>query len=166
MSPPPGDGTILGPDGRPIRSARPRGGAGAGVSGGGGSGAGAPGSGAGGADAGTPGSGGEDADAEGHAQHGHLRHEHEHEHGHEHDVPAPSLTVHVFHLASQVAMALGEAENPLTGQRETDLRAARFLIDVVAMLEEKTRGNRTPEEDEYLGSVLTNLRMAYVKKSG
>jgi len=80
-------------------------------------------------------------------------------------LPEPTLIVHVFHLASQVGMALGETENPLTGKRDTDLRAARFLIDTLAMLEEKTRGNRTAEEDEYVAGVLTNLRMAYVRKS-
>jgi hypothetical protein len=80
-------------------------------------------------------------------------------------VPEASLQVHVFHLASQVGMALGETENPLSGKREKDLRTARFLIDVIAMLDEKTRGNRSPEEDEYLTGVLTNLRMAYVSKS-
>jgi hypothetical protein len=84
----------------------------------------------------------------------------------EHALPEPTLTVHVFHLASQVAMALGEVEHPLSGKRETDLRAAHFMIDTIAMLEEKTRGNRTPEEDEYLSGVLGNLRMAYVSKSG
>ena len=80
-------------------------------------------------------------------------------------IPEASLQIHVFHLASQVGMALGETENPLTGKREKDLRTARFLIDVIAMLEDKTRGNRTTEEDEYLTGVLTNLRMAYVSKS-
>ena len=84
----------------------------------------------------------------------------------ERTLPEPSLIVHVFHLAAQVGMALGEQENPISGKRETDLRAARFLIDTIAMLEQKTRGNRTPEEDEYLGGVLANLRMAFVRKGG
>jgi len=84
----------------------------------------------------------------------------------ERPLPEPTLIVHVFHLASQVGMALGETENPVTGTRDTDLRAARFLIDTLAMLEQKTRGNRTPEEEEYVAGVLTNLRMAFVRKSG
>jgi hypothetical protein len=81
-------------------------------------------------------------------------------------LPEPTFIVHVFHLASQVGMALGETENPLTRKRETDLRAARFLIDTLAMLEEKTRGNRTGEEDEYIAGVLANLKLVYVRKSG
>jgi Domain of unknown function (DUF1844) len=86
--------------------------------------------------------------------------------GGERAMPEPTLIVHVFHLASQVGMALGETENPVTGKKETDLRAARFLIDTLAMLEEKTRGNRTPDEEEYVAGVLGNLRIAYVRKSG
>lgn len=81
-------------------------------------------------------------------------------------MPEPTLILHVFTLAAQVGVALGETENPVTHQRGTDLRAARFLIDTLAMLEEKTRGNRTSEEDEYLAGVLANLRMAFVRRSG
>ena len=75
------------------------------------------------------------------------------------------LQTHLFHLASQVSMALGEIENPVTKKREVDLPTARFLIDTIAMIDEKTAGNRTPEEDEYVSGVLTNLRMAYVNKA-
>jgi hypothetical protein len=81
-------------------------------------------------------------------------------------MPEPTLILHVFTLAAQVGVALGETENPVTHARETDLRAARFLIDTLAMLEDKTRGNRTAEEDEYLAGVLANLRMAFVRRSG
>jgi hypothetical protein len=80
-------------------------------------------------------------------------------------MPEVSFNLHVFHLASQVGIALGETENPLSGERSVDLAVARFLIDTLAMLEEKTRGNRTPEEELYMQGVLTNLRMAYVSKS-
>ena len=84
----------------------------------------------------------------------------------ERELPEPTLIVHVFHLAAQVGMALGEQENPVTGTKETDLRAARFLIDTLSMLEVKTRGNRTADEDEYVAGVLANLRMAFVRKGG
>lgn len=84
----------------------------------------------------------------------------------ERQLPEPTLIVHVFHLAAQVGMALGETENPVTGTKATDLRAARFLIDTLAMIEVKTRGNRDADEDEYLSGVLANLRMAYVRKGG
>jgi len=79
--------------------------------------------------------------------------------------PEASFTRHLFDLAQQVAIALGEVENPITKTRDVHLPAARFLIDTIAMLEEKTRGNRTPEEDSYVQGVLGNLRVAYVSKS-
>ena len=80
-------------------------------------------------------------------------------------MPEVSFNLHVFHLASQVGIALGETENPVTGGRTVDLAVARFLIDTLAMLEEKTRGNRTQDEELYMQGVLTNLRMAFVSKS-
>ncbi|HVQ27755.1 MAG TPA: DUF1844 domain-containing protein [Planctomycetota bacterium] len=85
--------------------------------------------------------------------------------GEERQMPEVSFNLHVFHLASQVGIALGETENPLSGERSVDLAVARFLIDTLAMLEEKTRGNRTQEEELYMQGVLTNLRMAFVSKS-
>ncbi len=81
------------------------------------------------------------------------------------EFPDASLVRHVFDLAQQVAIALGEVENPITKSKEPNLPAARYLIDVVAMLEEKTRGNRDEEEETYITQVLPALKMGYVKKS-
>ncbi|MCB9898146.1 MAG: DUF1844 domain-containing protein [Planctomycetes bacterium] len=80
-------------------------------------------------------------------------------------LPKPDLLRHLFELAQQVSIALGDTENPLTRKREANLPVARYLIDTIAMLDEKTAGNRTDEEDQYLSGVLTNLRMAYVQKT-
>ncbi len=81
------------------------------------------------------------------------------------EFPEANLTRHVFDLAQQVAIALGEVENPLTNKREQNLPAASYVIDILAMLEEKTRGNRTDEEEQFVSGVLSNLRMAFVAKS-
>lgn len=78
-------------------------------------------------------------------------------------MPPASFQTHVYHLASQVAMALGQVENPVTKERNKDLRAAQFLIDTIAMLEDKTRGNLSDDEAQYISGVLTNLRMEFVK---
>ncbi len=78
-------------------------------------------------------------------------------------MPAATFQTHIYHLASQVSMALGHVENPVTKERNKDLRAAQFLIDTIAMLEDKTRGNLDSEEAQYISGVLTNLRMEYVK---
>jgi hypothetical protein len=71
---------------------------------------------------------------------------------------------------SPPAGAEGEQE-PLTPEqikRRTDsgLASAQRLIDTLAMLEEKTKGNLTAEEGEYLQAALTELRMGYVRASG
>ena len=81
------------------------------------------------------------------------------------DFPEASLTRHLFDLAQQVAIALGEVENPITKSREPNLPAARYLIDVVTMLEEKTRGQRTEDEETYVSQLLPALKMGYVNKS-
>lgn len=71
----------------------------------------------------------------------------------------------VFSLGSSVLMHLGEAPNPETGKVEKNLTLARQTIDVLAMLQEKTRGNLTPEEDRFLGTLLYDLRLRFVEAS-
>ena len=60
---------------------------------------------------------------------------------------------------------LGQLPDPITGQPQTDLDQARFTIDLLAMLKEKTEGNRTPEESALLDEILSTLRMTYVRLS-
>jgi hypothetical protein len=64
------------------------------------------------------------------------------------------------------AMAnLGQAPDPVTGRPHIDLDQARFAIDLLAMLQEKTRGNRTPDEGAVLEEMLSTLRMGFVRLS-
>lgn len=64
------------------------------------------------------------------------------------------------------AMAnLGQAPDPTTGRPHVDLEQARFAIDLLAMLQDKTRGNRTPDETAVLDEMLTTLRMGFVRLS-
>lgn len=79
--------------------------------------------------------------------------------------PRPDLLRHLFELAQQVSIALGETVHPITNKREVNLAAARYLIDTLDMLGEKTAGNRTDEEEQYLTGVLTNLRLSYARKA-
>jgi len=72
----------------------------------------------------------------------------------------------VADLAFQVSVHLGLVENPVSGKVEKDLDAARRALDVLAMLEEKTRGNLDEMEAGYLTEVLYSLRMEYVKTKG
>jgi Domain of unknown function (DUF1844) len=64
------------------------------------------------------------------------------------------------------AMAnLGQAPDPATGRPHIDLEQARFTIDLLAVLQDKTRGNRTPDESAVLEEMLSTLRMGFVRLS-
>ena len=65
----------------------------------------------------------------------------------------------------QASIALGHMANPATGKTEPDPAQAKFLIDTLGMLQEKTKGNLTPEETNLLENLLYELRMQYVSKS-
>jgi hypothetical protein len=73
------------------------------------------------------------------------------------------MQVFMAGLYTQTLMALGELENPLTGEKRRNADEAAMLIDTIAMLQAKTRGNLTPEESSYVQNVLTDLRMRYVR---
>ena len=62
-------------------------------------------------------------------------------------------------------MALGEVENPATKKKETSVDHARYIIDIAGTLEEKTKNNLTPQEQEALSHILYELRMRYLEKS-
>lgn len=82
--------------------------------------------------------------------------------GDEPDVPPvpTDLSGLVVMLASQASLLMGGAP----GEDGPDLEGARAFIDLLEMLQEKTRGNRTPDEDRLLQEVLYQLRMAFVSR--
>ncbi len=65
-------------------------------------------------------------------------------------------------IASNAASSLGMMEHPVTGKREVDLELGKHWIDVLGMLEQKTRGNLLPQEQQILEGLLADLRMQYV----
>ena len=67
-------------------------------------------------------------------------------------------------LATQALVNLGEMENPFTKKRETDLPEAQFHIDMLEILQTKTKGNLSPDEARMLDALLFDLRMRYVQK--
>lgn len=88
-------------------------------------------------------------------------------HGMKSDGTAPpaSLLTLLHMLGIQAMVALGEIPNPVDPEKRTDLRQARWLIDTVHVLLQKTRGNATPEETGALTSVIEELEEAYAKKA-
>jgi hypothetical protein len=69
-------------------------------------------------------------------------------------------------LGSQAFMHLGDIPNPMTQQREKDLPAAKQMIDLLGLLETKTKGNLTGDEERLLRQLLTDLRLRYVRETG
>lgn len=77
-------------------------------------------------------------------------------------LPEPDVKSFIAGLCTQALMALGEIENPITGERNRDLADASYLIDVVAMLQGKMQGNLAADEEQFIQSMLTDLRLRYV----
>ena len=75
------------------------------------------------------------------------------------DVPLPGGDFRLFvqKLGYQALIALGVLDNPVTGERTANPEGARTVLDDLAMLAEKTRGNLTDEEDAHLRQVLEQL---------
>jgi hypothetical protein len=77
------------------------------------------------------------------------------------DDPASFLSL-IMSLASNAAASLGMMPHPVTGETGVDLKTAKHWIDILGMLEQKTRGNLDQQEDQVLEGLLADLRMQYV----
>ena len=83
----------------------------------------------------------------------------------EHDasgLPAVDFHTFVLSLGSSALLHLGELEHPEGGPAEKDLPLAKHTIDILSMLEEKTKGNLTSAEEKLMQSLLYDLRLRYV----
>ncbi len=65
-------------------------------------------------------------------------------------------------MASSAVLALGLDKNPQTGEYEKDLDVARFNIDMLNLLKEKTKNNLDKDEQQFLDSVVSDLQMKFV----
>jgi uncharacterized protein DUF1844 len=85
------------------------------------------------------------------------------EHEHEHDAQVTFIGF-VLSLAHTAAFHFGDVPDPATGKNgDANLGAAKQLIDILALLEEKTRGNLSAEERQLLEQLVYELRMRYVE---
>ena len=80
-------------------------------------------------------------------------------------LPAVDFHTFVLSLGSSALLHLGELEHPDAGAAEKDLPLAKHTIDILAMLQAKTRGNLTPAEEKLIDSLLYDLRLRYVNAS-
>jgi hypothetical protein len=76
-----------------------------------------------------------------------------------------SFLAFVLSLAHTAAVHFGDLPDPASGAAEANLPAAQQMIDILALIEEKTRGNLTAEERQVLEQVLFELRLRFVEAS-
>jgi Domain of unknown function (DUF1844) len=80
-------------------------------------------------------------------------------------LPGVDFSTFVLSLSHSALMDLGQAPHPETGSVEKTLPLARQTIDLLAMLEDKTKGNLSGDEERLLTQILFDLRMRYVELS-
>ena len=76
---------------------------------------------------------------------------------------SPDFLTLVESLASQALFFMGAMPDPVTGQAQEDLPQAQATIDLLDVLEEKTKGNLTPEEQAAFRQILDEVRMTFVR---
>ena len=80
-------------------------------------------------------------------------------------IPESSFSLFVSSLVTQALFSLGEVENPFSKTIEQNLDQAKFTIDTLQIIKDKTSGNLTDDETKLLDTALYDLRMRYVEKS-
>ena len=70
----------------------------------------------------------------------------------------------ISQFQASAMIGLGQVPNPVTNKTEKSLEHAKYAIDVLGMLEKKTKGNLNDEETKVLQQALSGLRMAYVEE--
>ena len=79
--------------------------------------------------------------------------------------PATAFTNFIEPLIAQAYMSLGMLRNPYQPQTKIDAGAARQMIEILSLLKEKTQGNLTADEDDFLDTHLGELKLAFVQRT-
>lgn len=77
--------------------------------------------------------------------------------------PSTPFTNFLEPLIAQAYMSLGMLPNPYQQQTKPDVASARQMIDILTLLQEKTKGNLSVEEEDFLSTYLGELKLAFVK---
>lgn len=80
-------------------------------------------------------------------------------------IPKASFSLFASSLVTQALISLGEVENPFSKRTEKNLDQAKFTIDTLQIIKDKTRGNLTEDEMRLLDTALYDLRMRYIERS-
>ncbi len=81
-------------------------------------------------------------------------------------MPKMNFATFIFSLNHSALVHLGAVKDPTSGETIKDLALAKQTIEILALLQEKTKGNLTEEEAKMLESILYDLRIIYVREKG
>lgn len=81
-------------------------------------------------------------------------------------LPMIDFSTFVMSLNASALVHMGVIEDPMTGQKTKNLPLGKQTVDMLRMLQEKTRGNLTAEEEKLLQGILYDLKIAYVRQKG
>jgi len=79
------------------------------------------------------------------------------------DYHQPTFSIFISSLGMQAMIAMGKIENPLTKKVEANYEQAKFLIDTIEIIKNKTINNLNEQEETLLNDSLYNLRMIYLE---
>jgi len=84
------------------------------------------------------------------------------------EVPLPEINFasFVLSLSSSALLHFGQFPDPITKKKERNLPLAKQTIDILGILQEKTKGNLTKDEEQLVENLLHDLRLKYVEESG
>lgn len=80
-------------------------------------------------------------------------------------LPEASFGSFIATLQLQTLVALGEVPNPATQKADRDLQQAKYLIDILGIMQDKTKGNLSDDEKRALDAILYDVRMRFVNAS-
>lgn len=80
-------------------------------------------------------------------------------------IPPLDISSLLVPFYTQALVKLGEINDPLSGKSEIDLEYAMRLIDLIELFKEKTKGNLTEEEENFVERILYQLKKTFVEKS-
>jgi len=82
------------------------------------------------------------------------------------ELPRARFDLFLSGLVMEAVVAIGDAPHPTTRRQAVNLPQAKYLIDLLGVLQEKTQGNLTAEEEQLFTDALYQLRMRYLAKAG
>lgn len=85
--------------------------------------------------------------------------------GKKQEIPEVNFPMFISSLGMQAMMSLGEVENPMTKKKEVNLEQAKYFVDTLKILKDKTEGNLNSDEQKVLDDLIYQLQMKYVEKT-